>query len=136
LSFGAFVVGQIVYSLVFVFFKLMFEAFIFSSNYSVMVWNVIFHVFFHLFALSMCSEYKALFNCCFMYKNFISFFIRIICICVYERFAAVDVFAVSIFTFAYFGIRLWFRQDLLKYTLAIQFNNFRLTFLYLQMLPA
>jgi hypothetical protein len=54
----------------------------------------------------------------------------------YVRFAAIDVLAVFIFICSYFGIRLWRRHDFFKYIFAVQFNNFRLTFLYLYMLLA
>jgi hypothetical protein len=110
----------------------MYVAFIFSTNSSVMVWNMIYDICSSIYSRCRCVVSITF---CLIVVSCLRILFRYLCaffvFCDYVRFAAVDAIAVSVSMFVYFGTKLWFWQNLLKYRLALQFNNFRLTFLYL-----
>jgi hypothetical protein len=94
---------------------LLYFCFIVLLNLHVMFCNIMFHIFPHLLALSMCSMYSVLFNCSFvLYNALILFFILNIRTCCSVRFAASETLAVFILICEYFGVMLCVKHSLLN----------------------
>jgi hypothetical protein len=88
--------------------------------------------FLHIF---ICKLYKVLLRFCFfVYQNFISFIIRILCI--FSIYLVMNLLCEIIFMCAYLGVKFCSKLVLLKRTFALEFNNLSFMLMYLFVLCA